>query len=332
MEDPRAGGDACPPSFKAIESLPSGLVRLSIFPAISMKKPSQIARCFLLISCLLLETEQRESALAQSRNLPRATFPTYARPAQGSDSDLPVLNGLHLTPGLDRKKGAAVAPYNPGEPTRNWELVRWDKKQMPLLVWISPGQKLPEAPFDVLPETRVGLVSGMMSHLDSIAALPTAPGWTTEVNDMVAAGFEQWREMENEGVVSFGFVDDPRKANIVVFFTDHFVGAAGPGGTNVHGLTCGTIYPAQALWLNEQQGLPRPANTLTPIVIELCVNSDLSKMQADAAHEFGHALGIKDHSPYRDDIMYVNRIVDTLSPADKATLRFLYRSTPKWLY
>jgi predicted Zn-dependent protease len=50
-----------------------------------------------------------------------------------------------------------------------------------------------------------------------------------------------------------------------------------------------------------------------------------------SAHEFGHALGIKAHSPYRDDIMHENRIVNQLSPADKTTIRNLYRSKPAYV-
>ena len=61
------------------------------------------------------------------------------------------------------------------------------------------------------------------------------------------------------------------------------------------------------------------------------VNQAPEKMIAASAHEFGHALGIKAHSPYRDDIMHENRIVTSLSEADKATIRALYRSKPAFV-
>jgi predicted Zn-dependent protease len=147
------------------------------------------------------------------------------------------------------------------------------------------------------------------------------------MNEMVATGFEQWRELENEGVIKFGFVDSPQNADILVFFTDRFVGAAGPGGTDVHALTMGQVFTGEQVTQKIARGEP-----VVPIVMELKVNEDAARLQADAAHEFGHALGIKAHSPYREDIMYENRIVDVLSPSDKATLRKLYRTIPRYWY
>ena len=273
-----------------------------------------------------------QGVAAQNPNLPPANFPVLTRTSQGDGSQLPSVHGVHLIEGQDRRPGEGTKPYSPGEESLNGALVRWDTKLFPLKVWISTGLKLPEAPFDALTDTRVQAVVSLLAHPESLEALPKAPGWTPEMSDAVGAGIEQWKEMQDEGVVRFGFVDDPTQANVLVFFTDQFIGASGPGGSDVHGHTVGTIYPAQKIWNAEAHGEPRPASTRTPVIIELKVNDDYSKLQAEAAHEFGHALGIKAHSPYREDLMHINRIVDTLSPADKATLRNLYRSKPQYLY
>ncbi|MBI4533249.1 MAG: matrixin family metalloprotease, partial [Candidatus Melainabacteria bacterium] len=141
----------------------------------------------------------------------------------------------------------------------------------------------------------------------------------------VASGFEQWREFESEGLISFGFTDDPRKAHILVFFTDAFQDASSPGGVGVGGITSAQIYPySQAQQMKIAQ---------KPVVIELAtmINSTEGKLRGAAAHEFGHALGIKAHSPYREDLMYVDRIVEDLSPSDKATFRYLYRQVPQYV-
>ncbi len=274
---------------------------------------------FLLCFTLLALKAQADTY----RQLPKAGFPMFG---QSSSDELPTSYGLHLSPGLDRKRNQPVQYYDPGEPTLKGQLVRWEAKKMPLLIWISPGLKLPDCPFDQIQATRVDEVTALLQQKgDPFTALTGAKGWVPEVNDQVAAGIEQWREFEGEGLFSFAFTDDPRLAHILVFFTDAFHDANSPGGIMVGGITSAQVYPlAQAQQMKIAQ---------KPVVIELStlVNSTEEKMQGASAHEFGHALGIKAHSPYREDIMYADRIVNQLSAADKATIRYLYHSKPQWV-
>src|SRR5262249_33621652 len=146
---------------------------------------------------------------------------------------------------------------------------------------------------------RVDQVTDMLRDpANPLASLPQAKGWTPETNDQVAAGIEQWREFQNEGLFSFAFTDDPHNAHVMVFFVDAFKEADAPGGIMVGGNTSAQVYSlAQAKQIKIAQ---------KPVVIELStlVDSTDQKMQGAAAHEFGHALGIKAHSPYREDIMF----------------------------
>lgn len=263
-------------------------------------------------------------SFAQSRSLPRATFGNYG----SGEGDLPSSAGVHLAPGMDRKSGAPAEVYNPGEPKLSMKLVQWDRRRFPIKIWISMGKKLPEEPFAVLQENRPDEVYQMLSNPKSIWELPQCPGWTPEMNMSVANGIELWREFEPEGIISFGFVDRPEDADVMVFFVDHFVDAASPGGISVHANTSAKIFDANEVRRGEATGKIIPHY---PVVIEMEVNPELYKLQADAAHEFGHALGIKAHSPYRDDIMHENRQKDILSTSDKATLRWLYRQRPAYL-
>ena len=236
----------------------------------------------------------------------------------GGVSDLQPVNGLHLTEGLNRTPQNMNDAYNPGEPAINMKAVRWLNTSMPIAIWISPGLALPSVPFDEIPNTRCDLVYSLIkaNPKNPFADLSKVNGWTEEVNDLVANGIEQWREFENEGLFKFGFTDDPANANILVFFTDIFKDASAPGGISAGGITTAKIFPVDKLHLVHKM----------PVIIELSttVNNDAQKMQAASAHEFGHALGIKAHSPYREDLMYVDRVVNSLSPADKATIRWLY--------
>lgn len=276
----------------------------------------------LLVCVWLLAWPVARPAGAQTRNLPRAGFQSIMRPG---GSNLPSASGVHLSPGLNRAPNAPAELYNPGEPSLNMSLVRWEQKKMPLLIWISPGLKLPDCPFEEIPATRVDTVFEMLQQPDPFAGLEVAAGWTPEVNYVVAAGIEEWREFESEGLFSFGFTDDPRKAHILVFFTDMFREAASPGGISVGGITSAQIYPYEQA---QQMKIAQK-----PVVIELStmINSTENKMRGASAHEFGHALGIKAHSPYREDLMYVDRIVEELSPVDKAVIRYLYRRTPAYV-
>jgi len=285
---------------------------------------------------------EQYAAQAQTRKLPKATFPVLAGPTQNSGessgnntfnaasqglpwSALPSSAGVHLTEGLNRQSGAAVQPYNPGEPDKDMVRVRWEKKSMPLLIWISPGLKLPDCSMSELKSTRVDYVTQLLQNADPFAGITQAPAWSAQVNDQVAAGIEEWRQFENEGLFSFAFTDNPRNAHICVFFTDSFKDGNAPGGIAIGGNTCAQIYPIQlAHSMNIRQ---------KPVVIELStlVNNTPQKMIGASAHEFGHALGIKAHSPYREDLMYADRVVDSLSEADKATIRWLYHRDPQFV-
>ncbi len=251
----------------------------------------------------------------------------------GGGNPLPRVNGLHLIDGVDQGplppqsvggNAGDNGPYNPGEQAVNWERVRWEAKKMPLLIWLSPGLKLPECPFSQIQSTRVDQVTEMLQSPAPLA-VTQCNGWTPEVNDQVAAGIEQWREFEKEGLFSFAFTDDPHNAHILIFFTDNFKESDSPGGIAVGGITSAQIYPiAQAQKVKIRQ---------KPVIIELStmVNGTPPKMQGASAHEFGHALGIKAHSQGMWDIMNINRVSNYLSPADKATIRYLYHKPVQWV-
>lgn len=175
-------------------------------------------------------------------------------------------------------------------------------------------------PFDQLQASRVEQVYQMFKSQYPLEQLPVAKGWTQQHNYVVASGIEKWRCFQDEGLLSFGFTHNPYEAHVVVFFTDNFQGTSGPGGIIVGANTCAQLFT--------QAQLRNPNYRQKPVVIEfsLNVNHDPERLEGASAHEFGHALGIKAHSPYREDIMYADRVVNDLSEGDKATLRMLYRS------
>ncbi|QQR59859.1 MAG: hypothetical protein IPG59_10360 [Candidatus Melainabacteria bacterium] len=294
--------------------------------------------CLFILCCLSLSPLASPlDVMAQNRQkrgpaLPKAQFQTRSprylpdgrQGAAGYGSQI-TTPGLHLTGGENRTKATAAKPYNPGEPTLRMALVRWTADKMPLRVWISPGIELPKLPFAQLQQQRVDEVFQRLQSEDPFGDCNVAKGWEEQTNYQVAAGIEQWRQFEHEGLIKFGFTEDPREAQVLVFFTDSFPDSGGPGGLNVGGNTCAQLFtPAQTQLPNYRQ---------KPVVIELStmINHTPERMIGATAHEFGHALGIKEHSPYRDDIMYVDRIVTSLSAGDKATFRLLYKTKPQYV-
>lgn len=288
------------------------------------------------VSASLSLLSQPAQAQLIKRQLPRAGFENRMTSSVGSGGQPapPMSQGVHLAPGLDRGNRAKNSDwYDPGEPDLKMQWVRWEPRKMPLKVWISPGLQLPALNFHELKATRVDTVAKMCfsgTGDNPFSTLQPVSGWSDEMGEAVASGIEMWKPLEQEGLFSYDFTSNPREANVLVFFNDNFAGASEPGGISTGGYTCAQLIPFAKI----QEALSQGRNPRTPpVVMELSlgVNGTLEKLRAATAHEFGHALGIKAHSPYREDIMHENRVVEQLSPADKNTIRRLYKSRTQWV-
>lgn len=274
-------------------------------------------------------------AEAQTRALPKANFQNYTG---GSDGP-PVVGGLHLNEGTERKAGAPAGVYNPGEPSQGFKLVQWDKRRFPIKIWLSEGKKLMDIPFAQHKDQRPDEVYQMLQSPKSFDELAACAEWTMEMNYAVARGFEQWPnayEQWSKGapalgdaVIPFCFVGRPEEADVLVFWVDRFDGSDEPGGNSAHALTCAKLF-----WTNQVKTWEATNGKQFPhypVVMEFQPNTELTKLQSEAAHEFGHALGIKAHSEFRNDIMYAYKVVHDLSPSDRLTLRWLYSQKPDML-
>lgn len=265
-------------------------------------------------------------ALAQGRALPRANFNNHF----GSGAQPGPAGGVSLQDGAYRAKNSGAQVYNPGEPKLGHKLVHWEGRFMPLKVWISPGKKLIEEPIQTINAQRPQEVYNMLnSDRNAIAGLQQCASWTPDMMQAAIQGIEQWREFQNEGLFSFQFVEDPTQANILLFWADRLTGDESAGGVSTGGNTVAILYDANQVHQAEaQHGKPVHG---TPVIIEVVAIPEFEKLQARIAHEFGHALGIKEHSPYNDDLMCVNGIAKYVSASDKATIRWLYKQPPAYL-
>ena len=109
-------------------------------------------------------------------------------------------------------------------------------------------------------------------------------GQTEEVPTALA-GFDEWRAASH-GKIRFLQVSDPGKADITVQFVP---GRYLSADTRAVGET--TLYSSDGV--------------LKKVSMRLAEGAMLpEELQATAAHEFGHALGISGHSSDPDDVMY----------------------------
>lgn len=159
---------------------------------------------------------------------------------------------------------------------------------------------------------------GKVTHFDT-ARMPLkvfisdgngVAGWTPEMKTIVTNAMSTW-QAATRGKVRFARTYTEGEADIVVrwrkSFTDNHLGVSAYklfGNTLAFtDVQLATHYP--------DSSVPIPLKDLSPIVI----------------HEFGHAIGIKGHSPYPQDVMYFSTHPSQstqLTSRDVNTINMLY--------
>lgn len=202
---------------------------------------------------------------------------------------------------------------------KNGMLTSWSRKQMPLKVYISNGLALPEAyRGKTLNVQQLSELQEWLKKPGAINTLQLCPGYQSQFATQAKSGISEWSWAVQERIVTYQFVNDPRGANVMIFWAPRFPSSSQAG---------------QTLYL-VSSGESRP------VIMEL--RTDFSpystavasqSIRNAAAHEFGHALGIQNHSPFGGDLMYnwqfwSEKSTYRISENDKETLRALYSVTP----
>jgi predicted Zn-dependent protease len=217
-------------------------------------------------------------------------------------------------------------------------VIRWLSDQMPLKVYIAPGLSLdsiidPElgAPFTSVDnrDRWPDLVADVISNPDKLKSLEVAEGYQPAHYQAAIQGISSWHAFEKEGLFSFQIVNDPADADIYVFWTKHFVNKMGLAlfENDIRGYTAKRSFPYAAILAGKQAQF-RPVVTLLRTTDSNGNSMPPLKMQASAAHEFGHALGIEGHSVNVNDLMSVYYGHGAISTNDAATIRYLYHLKP----
>ncbi|HVK05590.1 MAG TPA: matrixin family metalloprotease [Armatimonadaceae bacterium] len=135
----------------------------------------------------------------------------------------------------------------------------------------------------------------------------------TDLRSVLMAGFSEWAEATG-GVLAYRVVDDPRDAQVVV--TINVLDARPSGG----GELASAIVTRTDRRIDEVAIRMDVWDGMTPAEV-------FDGVRSTAAHEFGHALGILDHSDSVLDVMYPVHGADervTLSLRDVNTAKTAY--------
>lgn len=233
------------------------------------------------------------------------------------------------------------------------KIVRWIPQEMPLHVFIAHGTCLDDAGADPVnggplsnSDNTAGwpdLVYSLVKSPDGFSKLSVAEGYSEPMWQAAADGINQWKRFQPEGLYSFEITNDPQEANVLIFWTNHFVGKNGMAlfSNDIRGYTAKHLLPYAAV-----AGALSAGNTdliersLRPVVVQLRTTSDAGanrvpiptgKLVASAAHEMGHVLGIDGHSTNPVDLMSIYYGNGQISPNDAATIRYIYHNQPDLL-
>lgn len=136
------------------------------------------------------------------------------------------------------------------------------------------------------------------------------PGYRTEMRSAINSAFTAWR-VASGGKVRFAPTSKKENADIVVSWREKFE-------DNKLGVSPYRFYGKTLVRSDVHLGTHMPDGSPMPI----------ETFRATTIHEFGHAIGIKGHSPYPDDIMYFSingQQSNSLTSRDKNTINWLYK-------
>lgn len=222
--------------------------------------------------------------------------------------------------------------------SKSGSVVHWLPEQMPLKVYVSPGQSI-----EKIIDPNMGACAFNVDNLDhwpdiaasllqqpeQLAHLPLAQGFFREYYQAAIDGINEWKPFEKEGLFSFVFTDDPSDADIYVFWVHHFVTKLGFGllANDINGVTAKRSFSYSEILVGAQADF-KPVVTLLRTTNQRGDALSLTQIKAAAAHEFGHALGIEGHSNNPQDLMSVFYGKGVISANDAVTIRHLYHTTP----
>ena len=208
-----------------------------------------------------------------------------------------------------------IAPYSC---LANGKLIRWKRSNKPLKVFISNGWMLPDLyGKGTLKGDKLALLERQLRSNSYKRGMRACPGFIPEMRNYAIWGLGQWNWTKKEGVLNYKLVNDPRIADIYLFWCPKLPGKA--GFTSYR-------YPGSTAIIEIQTKISKSFQKPAARQIFMHV----------IAHEFGHAFGLQ-HSHNPGDLMapstekimiYTGRGIGKLPKGitenDREALRVLY--------
>ncbi len=179
-----------------------------------------------------------------------------------------------------------MIPYSQASSTG---LARWNRSGAPIKIHVTNGLKFPRgySGGDLTVDTCKTLYPYLIKP-EFFKRLSTANEYKVEYKSAVMTGINAWSSAMQDSRIKFQYTDDPCKADILfIWCEEEGRGAVGR-----------TFYPWQGV---------RNARTIVHIETQFAKawgGHATREITHIAMHEFGHALGLQNHSGKPDDVMY----------------------------
>lgn len=171
----------------------------------------------------------------------------------------------------------------------SYGLSRWDRSRGPIKVHVTNGLKFPHgySGIDLTAETTKKLYP-YLKKPEFFKRLSTAGDYRAEFRSAVMTGINAWSVYLKDCRINMQYVDDPTKADILFVWCE--VEGRGAAGR--------TFSP----WTMTKD--TRCIVHIETAFTKTLGNYAMRELTHVAMHEFGHALGLQNHSMNEDDVMY----------------------------